>query len=91
MMTDILTAEYMKGLYLGMTVHWINVKDNVWKLQAEVMAFQGISGNHSGNNLGHYLIVLAECMGIVNKRCVINLPNTIYLISESTTALCIHL
>ena len=67
MTTDTWTADYTKGSYLGMTVHWVNVKDKVWELQAEVVAFQGISGNHLGNNLGRYFIALAECVGIVNK------------------------
>ena len=67
MTTDMWTADYMKGSYLGMTVHWVNIKDKVWELRAEVMVFWGILGNHLGDNLGCYFVALAERMGIVNK------------------------
>jgi len=56
----------MDGLptILGMTAHWIEVKDSKWKMQSEVIGFQGISGEHSGWNLGHYFIGLCNHVGI---------------------------
>jgi len=44
-------VDTTKASFLGMTAHWIEVKDGKWKLQAEVIRFQGILGDHSGANL----------------------------------------
>jgi hypothetical protein len=33
------TTDNMKGVFLGMTAHWIEVKDNKWKLCSEVVGF----------------------------------------------------
>jgi hypothetical protein len=37
--------------FLGMTAHWIEVKEKKWKIRAEVIGFKAISGTHSGENL----------------------------------------
>jgi len=49
---DSWTVDTMKAGFLGMTAHWIGIKAGEWKLQAEVIGFQLISGDHSGVNLG---------------------------------------
>ena len=62
------TADNTKGTFLGMTAHWIDVKDGEWKLCAEVVGFKSISGEHSGENLGRYFISLCDRVGILNKE-----------------------
>jgi len=51
-----------------MTAHWIEVKDGKWKLRSEVIAFQPVSGEHSGDNLGRYVVGLCERVGIMTKN-----------------------
>ena len=72
---DTWTRDNTCGSYLGMTAHWIEVKGadykkkewGTWKLCSEVIAFQGISGNHLGENIGQYVLGLARRIGIINK------------------------
>lgn len=66
-MSDGWTADNTKGAFLGMTAHWIEVKDEEWKLQAEVVGFQPISGEHSGVNLGKYFVGLCDRVRIMSK------------------------
>jgi hypothetical protein len=51
-----------------MTAHWIEVKDEIWKLRSEVVGFQPISGEHSGENLGRYFVGLCDRVGIMSKN-----------------------
>ncbi|KAF8231985.1 hypothetical protein L208DRAFT_1124835, partial [Tricholoma matsutake] len=60
---DSWSADTMKAAFLGMTAHWIDVKD---AMRSEVVGFKAISGDHSRNNLGHYFMGLCNCMGIYN-------------------------
>jgi hypothetical protein len=62
------TADNTKGSFLGMTAHWIDVKEDKWKLRSEVIGFQGISGDHSGLNLGRYFIGLCDRVGICSQN-----------------------
>jgi hypothetical protein len=62
------TADNTKGSFLGMTGHWIEVKDNKWKLRSEVIGFQPVSGDHSGWNLGRYFVGLCDRVGIFNNN-----------------------
>ena len=62
------TADNTKGTFLGMTAHWIEVKDGKWKLRSEVVGFQPISGEHSGDNLGRYFVGLCDHVGIMSKN-----------------------
>lgn len=57
------TADNTKGSFLGMTAHWIEVKDGKWTLRSEVIGFQPISGEHSGRNLGRYFVSLCDRVG----------------------------
>jgi hypothetical protein len=50
-----------------MTAHWIEVKEGKWKLRAEVIEFRGLSGAHSGENLGRYAVGLLDRVGIMDK------------------------
>ena len=54
--------------FLGMTAHWIEVKDNVWKLRSEVIIFKALSGAHTRENLGRYAIGLLDRVGIMDKK-----------------------
>lgn len=51
-----------------MTAHWIEVKNEKWKLCSEVVGFQPISGEHSGENLGRYFVGLCDRVGIMSKN-----------------------
>jgi hypothetical protein len=51
-----------------MTASWIEVKNGKWKLHFEVVGFQPVSGDHSGWNLGHYIVELCDHVGILNKK-----------------------
>jgi len=58
----------MKAGFLGMTAHWIEVKEQKWKMRAEVVGFKALSGAHSGENLGRYAVGLLDCVGIMDKK-----------------------
>jgi hypothetical protein len=62
------TADNTKVSFLGMTVSWIEVKNGKWKLRSEVVRFQPVSGDHSGWNLGRYIVGLCDHVGILNKN-----------------------
>lgn len=65
---DTWTADNTKVGYLGATAQWIEVKNGLWKLRSEVIGFQAISGDHSGLNLGRYLIGICDCVGITGEK-----------------------
>jgi len=50
----------MKMGFLGMTAHWIEVKEKIWNMRAKVIGFKALSGTHSGENLGHYTVGLLD-------------------------------
>jgi hypothetical protein len=62
------SADTTKQGFLGMTAHWIEVKDNKWKLKAEVVGFKAISGAHTGENLGRYAVGLLDRVGIMDMK-----------------------
>ena len=62
------TADNTKASFLGMTVHWIDVKDGKWSLHSEVVGFKGVLGEHSSANLGRYFIGLCDRVGICDKE-----------------------
>ena len=51
-----------------MTAHWIEVKEKIWKMRAEVIGFKVLSGTHSGENLGHYTVGLLDRVGIISQK-----------------------
>jgi hypothetical protein len=56
---------------MGVTAHWIEGTANPggeWKLCSEVIAFKGILGSHTGENLGRYFLGLCKRVGIINSR-----------------------
>jgi len=46
--------------FLGMTAHWIEVKEKIWNMRAKVIGFKALSGTHSGENLGRYAVGLLD-------------------------------
>ena len=70
----------MKAGFLGMTAHWVEVKEQKWKMRAEVIGFKALSGTHSGENLGRYAVGLLDRVGIMDKK--ISKAWFIYVISH---------
>jgi hypothetical protein len=54
--------------FLGMTAHWIEVKDGIWRMRDEVIGFKALSGAHSGENLGRYAVGLLDRVGIMSDK-----------------------
>lgn len=50
--------------YLAVTVHYI---DSEWKLQAELLTFDELSGSHTGENTGQVLYNILNATGIKDK------------------------
>jgi hypothetical protein len=61
------SADTTKMAFQGMSAHWIEVKDGRWKMRASVIGFKGLSGAHSGENLGRYAVGLLDRVGIMNN------------------------
>lgn len=68
MTADGWSADNTKAAFLGVTAHWIEVKGGKWALRSEVVAFQGISGSHSGDNLGRYFMGLCDRVGVCSQN-----------------------
>ena len=74
------TAERLRKGFLGMTVHWIEVEEHTemsegtqvakycWSLQLAVIGFRTISGTHSGENLGRYMVGVMDQVGIMGRN-----------------------
>jgi len=54
--------------FIGMTAHWIEVKDKKWSLRSNVIRLKALSGGHSGENLGWYTVGLFDHVGIMDKK-----------------------
>jgi hypothetical protein len=54
------SVDTTKASFLGVTAHWMDVMNGKWMLRAEVVRFRGISGEHSGANLGQYFLGVCE-------------------------------
>jgi hypothetical protein len=54
--------------FMGMTAHWIEVKEAKWKMRGSIVGFKGLSGAHSGDNLGRYTMGLLNRVGIMDKK-----------------------
>lgn len=62
------TADTTKTGFLGMTAHWIEVKeDGKWVLREAVIGFKPTVGTHDGDNLGRYMMGLLDRVGITSK------------------------
>ena len=67
-MADCWTADNTRGLFLGVTTHWIEVNGKKWEMKAHMIGFRAISGAHTGWNLGCYLVGTWDCVGICSKE-----------------------
>ena len=44
------------------------MKEGDWLLEASVIVLRGLSGNHGGKNLGHYVVGLCDRVGIIGDE-----------------------
>ena len=74
---DSWTADKMDKGFLGMTVHWVEVKKETsksgqtmqeWMLWMSVIGFRNIAGGHDRENLGRYFMGITDCIGITGKN-----------------------
>jgi len=68
---ELWTVDITKVDFLGVTVHWIEVKkegDETWEMHSEVIRFQSVSGDHSGKNLGQHFVGACDWIGIMNME-----------------------
>ncbi|KAF8469357.1 hypothetical protein DFH94DRAFT_795794 [Russula ochroleuca] len=76
------TANNTKASCLGMTAHWIDVDKGKWRMHSEVVGFQGVSGEHSGWNLGclEHIVNLANIavMGHITKIAAVENATAIW-------------
>jgi len=53
-------------------MHWINVSDEgKWALKSAVIGMKGITGDHSGKNLGRFVVAVCDRIGLIGKQKVI--------------------
>jgi hypothetical protein len=64
---DMWSADTTKAAFLGVTAHWIEVKNGSWDMRSEVISFRSVSGDHSGENLGRYFVGVCDRIGITSK------------------------
>jgi hypothetical protein len=63
---DCWTANTTKAGFVGTTAHWIRVaKGGGWSLEGCVIALWGLLGNHSGKNVGCYIVGLCDHIGLI--------------------------
>jgi len=65
---DTWTVDMTKAAFLGVTAHWIEIEAEKWKVRAKVIGFQSILGDHSGKNLGRYIMGVFDQVGIMGKN-----------------------
>ena len=65
---DSWTVNTTKGAFLGITAHWIEVNEGKWKMCLEVIGFQPVLGDHSGENLARYFVGVCDRVGIMGKE-----------------------
>ena len=61
------TVNTTKAAFLGVTAHWIEIREGRWSVRVEVVGFQSILGDHSGENLGRYIMGVFDWVGIMRK------------------------
>ena len=62
------SVDMTHASFLGVTAHWMEVMNWQWKLQSEVFGFHGVSGEHSGENLGWYFMGVCERVRVMNAK-----------------------
>ncbi|KAM5530832.1 hypothetical protein V8D89_015500 [Ganoderma adspersum] len=68
-MCDTWTAPHTLDPMFGLLVIWIDIQlDGMWVYRDEVTAFHKILGDHSGANLGRYLILFLDRCGVTSRK-----------------------
>lgn len=82
--TDLWSVDQTKAAFFGLTAHWIHTdpESGKWTLHFQVIAFKGISGAHTGDNLGRCFVSLCERAGIIAGQSS--------KVRESNTILSLH-
>ena len=76
---DLWTREQTGDPYFGMLGQWFDVSDLGWTFRAGVLAFNVISGQHSGENLGRYYVKFLDRVGITSKsHCKVSYTSNVY-------------
>lgn len=52
---------------MGVTAHWIEVKDGAWTLRAGAIACKAVAGSHTGRNLARYFWGSCQRVGIFSS------------------------
>lgn len=64
---DLWSADQTKASFFGLTAHWIQVdQSKKWNIKSHVIAFQAISGAHTGDNIGRYFMGLCDRVGVIS-------------------------
>lgn len=69
---DMWSADTTKAAFLGVTAHWIEVKEGRWVMRSEVIGLRSVSGDHGGENLGRYFVGVCDRIGMTSKVYIYN-------------------
>ncbi|KIM66050.1 hypothetical protein SCLCIDRAFT_36805, partial [Scleroderma citrinum Foug A] len=66
--SDLWTDENLRP-FIAITTHWISKSNTAGslKLNAGLIAFHHIPGNHTGTNLAQTILCLINCAGVTEK------------------------
>ena len=55
------------------TVHYVHCNSHSWELslEADIIVFHHVVGDHGGENNGELLEKLLDCAGIASKVCIV--------------------
>ena len=65
---DLWSVNQTKASFISIMAHWISIDGAMgkWDLNAQVIAFCGLAGLHSGENVSHTFINLCERAGLIS-------------------------
>ena len=65
---DLWSADQTKASFFRLMVHWIQVdQSKKWNIKSHVIAFQAISGAHTGDNISRYFVGLCDHVGVISQ------------------------
>lgn len=66
---DMWTAKHTSNPFLGLMARWvaIDAQTGAWSLRDEVIGCYNVFGEHTGDNLGKYLTMLLDRVGITSR------------------------
>ena len=65
-MTDIWSNQKLLA-FLAVTAHWLSINDGKLSLRAALIGFHHMTGKHSGKAIADALVLILECVGILDK------------------------